>query len=78
MCVCVCVFVCVCLHVPITLALRQLSGPLPSRLAGSALAALQLVALFAGVSHLGAKVLVRQLSLAVGGGAWISTGHNYR
>ena len=68
----------ICSYALLTLALRQLSGPLPSRLTGSTPVALQLVALITGVNHLGTKVLVRQHSLAIGGGAWITAGYNYR
>lgn len=45
-------------HVTFTFALRQLSGPLSSCLARSALTPLQLVALTAGVIHFSTKVLV--------------------
>ena len=80
LCVCVCVYASVVgwvgVHVTFTFALRQLSGPLSSCLARSALTPLQLVARIAGVIHLSTKVLVRQLSLSIGGGAWITTGHN--
>ena len=62
----------------LTPALWQLSGPLPTGLTDSTLAALQLVALTTGVNHLSTKVLVRQLSLAIGGGAWITASYNCR
>ena len=64
--------------IQLTLALWQLSRPLPSRFTGSALTALQLIALITCVSHLGPKVLARELSLSIGGGAWITAGHNCR
>lgn len=63
-CACVLVYVGVCVyawmgvHVTFTFALRQLSGPLSSCLARSALTPLQLVALTAGVIHFSTKVLV--------------------
>ncbi len=77
---------CACYVVPVhnvcpiqlTLALWQFSRPLPSRFTGSAPTALQLIALITGVSHLGPKVLARELSLPIGGGAWITAGHNCR